>query len=276
MSRPTAVQSSVLHQRLPYPTQPSPDLAPPGDSPNPPPHSLRLPRELLSREVARRGCQESCPNQRDGDCAAGAPGVRRVLAACGCVPSLTRRATAPHTARLPQRALCLLPHLPAARTAVVGKCCFAGATQLAIPAARTLASGLGCPQYSEGAPQSTRAQYLHPVRPSAYATVGQFAPQIQPAASYPALHILSSPPHLLSSPLLWRGSGAGPSARARWYSCCSSAACCPEAAHRPRQRRAPASRARQTSRRPGAACPTAWPKCENERPLRRSDACPKS
>ena len=105
------------------------------------------------------------------------------------------------------------------------------------------------------------------------------SPHISSPPNHPALHILSSPPHLLSSPLLWRGSGAGPSARARWYSCCSSAACCPEAAHRPRrlrQRRAPASRARQTSRRPGAACPTAWPKCENERPLRRSDACPKS
>ena len=115
--------------------------------------------------------------------------------------------------------------------------------------------------------------YTHPIQPHPVRT--SLALQ-----TYPALHIiLSSPPHLLSSPLLWRGSGAGPSARARWYSCCSSAACCPEAAHRPRrlrQRRAPASRARQTSRRPGAACPTAWPKCENERPLRRSDACPKS
>ena len=115
--------------------------------------------------------------------------------------------------------------------------------------------------------------YTHPIQPHPVRT--SLALQ-----TYPALHIiLSSPPHLLSSPLLWRGSGAGPSARARWYSCCSSAACCPEAAHRPRrlrQRRAPASRARQTSRRPGAACPTAWPKCENERPLRRLDACPKS
>jgi len=40
--------------------------------------------------VEERGCQvccqESCPNQRDGDCAAGAPGV--------AVSSLTRRATA--------------------------------------------------------------------------------------------------------------------------------------------------------------------------------------
>ena len=54
---------------------------------------------------------------------------------------------------------------------------------LAIPAARTLASGLGCPQYSEGAPQSTRAQYLHPVRPSAY--------MLQSAS----LHHKSSPPH---------------------------------------------------------------------------------
>ena len=121
--------------------------------------------------------------------------MRRVLAACGCVPSLTRRAAAPHTARLPQRALCLLPHLPAARTAVVGKCCLAGATQLAIPAARTLASGLGCPQYSEGAPQSTRAQYLHPVRPSAYVLQSaslhhKSSPPhpIQLSTSYPALH----------------------------------------------------------------------------------------
>ena len=43
------------------------------------------------------------------------------------------------------------------------------------------------------------------------------------------------------TPLLWRGSGAGPSSLARRCSCCSSAACCPEAAHyrprRPRQRR---------------------------------------
>ena len=109
-----------------------------------------------------------------------------------------------------------------------------------------------------------------------------------PPASYPSLHILSSPPpdstsyHNPITPLLWRGSGAGPNARARRCSCCSSAACCPEAAHRPRrlrrrQRRAPAPlRARQTPRRPGVACPTAWPKCEDDRPLRRSGACAQS
>ena len=57
--------------------------------------------------------------------------------------------------------------------------------------------------------------------------------------------------------------------------CCSAAACCPEAAHRPRrlrQRRAPASRARRTPRRPGAACPIAWPKCEIDRPAHTSRA----
>ena len=156
-----------------------------------------------------------------------------------------------------------------------------------------LASGLGCPPHSEGAPQSTRPQWLHSVRPSACATVAQFC-----TTSYP-IHspsgILSIPPHpiqpstrlhILSQPYhtaaLARGSGAGPSARARRCSCCSSAACCPEAAHRPRrlrrrQRRAPAPlRARRTPRRPGVACPTAWPKCEDDRPLRRSGACAQS
>ena len=117
---------------------------------------------------------------------------------------------------------------------------------------------------------------------------------------YPTLHILSYPqphPHpiqpftsiqpstsyhnLSHTAALARGSGAGPNARARRCSCCSSAACCPEAAHRPRrlrrrQRRAPASRARRTPRRPGVACPTAWPKCEDDRPLRRSGACAQS
>ena len=51
-----------------------------------------------------------------------------------------------------------------------------------------------------------------------------------------------APPHAHPiTPLLWRGSGAGPSSLARRCSCCSSAACCPEPAHyrprRPRQRR---------------------------------------
>ena len=65
--------------------------------------------------------------------------------------------------------------------------------------------------------------------------------------SYPGLHALSTPflsmplPTHPITPLLWRGSGAGPSSLARRCSCCSSAACCPEPAHyrprRPRQRR---------------------------------------
>ena len=95
-----------------------------------------------------------------------------------------------------------------------------------------------------------------------------------PFMSYPGLHALSTallnmplPMHPIT-PLLWRGSGAGPNSLARRCSCCSSAACCPEAAHyrprRPRQRRPPASRARRglrrRPRRPGAACPIAWPK----------------
>ena len=46
--------------------------------------------------------------------------------------------------------------------------------------------------------------YTHPIQPHPVRT--SLALQ-----TYPALHIiLSSPPHLLSSPLLWRGSGAGP------------------------------------------------------------------
>ena len=174
----------------------------------------------------------------DGDCAAGAPSV------CGCA--------------LPHASSCL--HTPAE--------CLQKKPYTVRP--RQCALQVAGPTQSQCHPTQP---YTHPIQPHPVRT--SLALQ-----TYPALHIiLSSPPHLLSSPLLWRGSGAGPSARARWYSCCSSAACCPEAAHRPRrlrQRRAPASRARQTSRRPGAACPTAWPKCENERPLRRSDACPKS
>ena len=118
-----------------------------------------------------------------------------------------------------------------------------------------------------------RSSSPRPIQPS---TLTSFQPSTRPIQ--PSTHPIQPSTHPIT-PLVWRGSGAGPSARARRCSCCSSAACCPEAAHRPRrlrQRRAPASRARQTPRRPGAACPTAWPKCENEGPLRRSDASPKS
>ena len=94
-----------------------------------------------------------------------------------------------------------------------------------------------------------------------------FMSYIQASTPYPTLLHMPLPMHPIT-PLLWRGSGAGPSSLARRCSCCSSAACCPEAAHyrprRPRQRRPPASRARRglrrRPRRPGAACPIAWPK----------------
>ena len=114
-----------------------------------------------------------------------------------------------------------------------------------------------------------------PIQPS---TLTPFQPSTRPIQ--PSTHPIQPSTHPIT-PLVWRGSWAVPSARARRCSCCSSAACCPEAAHRPRrlrrrQRRAPASRARRTPRRPGVACPTAWPKCEDDRPLRRSGACAQS
>jgi hypothetical protein len=82
--------------------------------------------------VEERGCQvccqESCPNQRDGDCAAGAPGV--------AVSSLTRRATASqHTPLGPVSAPsgCPSTSQPPLYCCAVGKCRLAGAIQLWLP-----------------------------------------------------------------------------------------------------------------------------------------------